>query len=173
MLQMWVNFILIAYSLMTIMESNGIINKILNIFGINYPLINTRYAVIIGMVYGCLPYMVLPIYSSLSKIDPKIIEAARDLGANKWTVFTKVVFPMSAPGILSGFLMVFAPNMSAFIISKMLGGNENILIGEVIELKFLGSEYDPWSGSAIALSLMIFIMLCTGIMNHLVYNKSH
>ena len=172
MLQMWVNSVLVTYSLMTIMESNGIINRILNLFGLSYPLINTSFAVIIGMVYSCLPYMILPIYSSLSKIDQRIIEAAKDLGANKWTILTKVIFPMSTPGVLSGFLMVFAPNMSTFIISKMLGGNENILIGEVIELKFLGSEYNPWSGSAIALLLMIFIMLCTGIMNYFVYDKS-
>ena len=170
-LQMWVSFLLITYSLMTAMESNGIINNILKIFGIDFPLINTPWAVIIGMVYSCLPYMILPIHSSLSKMDKSIIEAAKDLGANKATIFWRIIFPLSSPGILSGFLMVFAPDMSAFIISKMLGGNDNTLIGEVIELKFLGSEYNPWSGSAIALVLMFFIMICTGIMNYFVYDK--
>lgn len=171
-LQMWVSFLLITYSLMTAMESNGIINTILNFFGIDYPLINTPWAVIIGMVYSCLPYMILPIHSSLSKIDTSIIDAARDLGANKLTIFWRITFPLSSPGILSGFLMVFAPDMSAFIISKMLGGSENALIGEVIELKFLGSEYNPWSGSALALILMFFIMICTSIMNYFVYDAN-
>ncbi len=161
-LQMWVSFLLITYSLMTAMESNGIISKILNLIGINCPLINTPLAVIIGMVYSCLPYMILPIYSSLSKMDHNIIEAAKDLGADKFTIFRRITLPLSSPGILSGFLMVFAPDMSSFIISKMLGGNENILIGEIIELKFLGSEFNPYSGSAISLVLMIFIFLVIG-----------
>ena len=161
-LQMWVSFLLITYSLMTAMESNGIITKFFNLIGIHFPLINTPVAVIIGMVYSGLPYMILPIYSSLSKMDHNIIEAAKDLGANKWTIFRRITFPLSSPGILSGFLMVFAPDMSSFIISKMLGGNENILIGEIIELKFLGSEFNPWAGSAISLVLMIFIFLVIG-----------
>lgn len=171
-LQMWISFLLITYSLMTIMESNGIINKIFRMFGKDNPLINTKSAVIIGMIYNCLPFMILPIYSSLSKLDPKIIEAAKDLGAGKFKIFTKIVLPLSSSGILSGFLMVFAPSMSTFIISKMLGGNENILIGEVIELKFLGGQYDPWSGSAIAIVLMFFIILCTSLMGHFIYYKN-
>lgn len=172
MLPMWISFLLTVYSLMTIMESNGIINKFLNIFGIDYPIINTKTAVIIGMIYESLPFMILPIYSSLSKLDIKIIEAAQDLGAGKLKIFTKIIFPLSTPGIFSGVLMVFAPNMSAFIISKMLGGSENILIGEIIELQFLGSQYNPWSGSAIAIILMFFIMLCTSIMGHVIYYKN-
>ena len=171
MLQMWVSFLLTTYSLMTIMESNGIINRMLGIFGIDYPLINTKSAVIIGMVYNCLPYMILPIYSSLSKMDPKIIEAAKDLGADKFKIFKKITFPMSIPGVLSGILMVFAPNMSTFIVSKMLGGNENILIGEIIELKFLGVEYNPRSGSAIAISLMFFIVLCIELIRYCIYER--
>lgn len=166
-LQMWVSFLLITYSLMTAMESNGIITKIFNIIGINCPLINTPFAVMVGMVYTSLPYMILPIYSSLSKMDHNVIEAAKDLGASKWTIFRRITFPLSSPGILSGFLMVFAPDMSSFIISKMLGGNENILIGEIIELKFLGSEFNPWSGSAISLVLMIFIFLVIGNVKYL------
>lgn len=172
MLQMWISFLLITYSLMTIMESNGIINKFFNIFGSDFVIINTKIAVIIGMVYESLPFMILPIYSSLSKLDSKIIEAAQDLGAGKFKIFAKIIFPLSTPGILSGFLMVFAPNMSTFIISKMLGGSENILIGEIIELKFLGSQYNPWSGSAIALILMFFIMLCTSAVGNLIYYKN-
>ena len=171
-LQMWISFLLTIYSLMTIMESNGIINKFFNIFGIDCPIINTKIAVIIGMVYSSLPYMILPIYSSLSKLDVKIIEAAQDLGAGKLKIFTKIIFPLSTPGVLSGFLMVFAPNMSSFIISKMLGGSENVLIGEVIELKFLGGQYNPWSGSAIAIILMFFIIICTSVVGYLIYYKS-
>ena len=171
-LQMWISFLLIIYSLMTIMESNGIINKFFNIFGIDCPIINTKIAVIIGMVYGSLPYMILPIYSSLSKLDVKIIEAAQDLGASKLKIFTKIIFPLSTPGVLSGFLMVFAPNMSSFIISKMLGGSENVLIGEVIELQFLVGHYKPCSGYAIAIILMFFIIICTSVVGYLIYYKS-
>ena len=115
--------------------------------------------------------MILPIYSSLSKMDPKIIEAAKDLGADKFKIFKKITFPMSIPGVLSGILMVFAPNMSTFIVSKMLGGNENILIGEIIELKFLGVEYNPRSGSAIAISLMFFIVLCIELIRYCIYER--
>lgn len=163
-LQMWISILLTTYSLMTMLESNGIINKIFTFFsGNELKIINTSVAVLIGEVYSSLPFMILPIYSSLSKLDNKVIEAAKDLGANKWTIFSKVIFPMSKSGIVSGLIMTLSPNMSSFIFSKMLGGNENILIGEVIELKFLGSLYDPWTGSSLAMILVIFIFLCNGI----------
>ena len=163
-LQMWINILLTTYSLMTMLETNGIINKIFSLFGgPGLTIINTPAAVIIGEIYSSLPFMILPIYSSLSKLDNKIIEAAQDLGANKLTIFSKIIFPMSKSGIISGLMMTLSPNMSSFIFSKMLGGNENILIGEIIELKFLGSLYDPWTGSSLAMILVIFIFLCNGI----------
>ena len=163
-LQMWINILLTTYSIMTMLESNGIISKIFSFFGYKeLTIINTSIAVIVGEVYSSLPFMILPIYSSLSKLDNKIIEAAQDLGANKITIFSKIILPMSKSGIISGLMMTLSPNMSSFIFSKMLGGNENILIGEVIELKFLGSLYDPWTGSSLAMILVVFIFLCNGI----------
>ncbi|MCL2311213.1 MAG: ABC transporter permease [Firmicutes bacterium] len=173
-LQMWISFILTTYSLMTILESDGILSKIVQFFGgKRTSFLNTRRAVMLGFVYNSLPFMILPIYSSLSKLDPNVLDAAKDLGAGKFDIFKKIIFPLSMPGVLSGFLMVFAPNVGNFIISKMLGGSENILIGELIELKFLGSTYNPRSGSAIALVLMFFVMLCTSTMNNWVYLKTN
>lgn len=164
-LQMWVSFLLTTYSLMTMMESNGIISRILTFFARSETsIINTKIAVIIGSVYSSLPFMIMPIYSSISKIDKDIIEAATDLGANKFTIFSRIVVPMSKPGVISGIMMVLSPNLSSFIFSKMLGGSENILIGEIIELKFLGSLYDPWTGSSLALVLVIFIFLFNSIL---------
>lgn len=164
-LQMWVSFLLTTYSLMTMMESNGIISKILTFFARNETsIINTKSAVIIGSVYSSLPFMIMPIYSSISKINKDIIEAATDLGASKFTIFSRIIIPMSKPGVISGIMMVLSPNLSSFIFSKMLGGPENILIGEIIELKFLGSLYDPWTGSSLALVLVIFIFLFNSIL---------
>ncbi len=164
-LQMWVSFLLTTYSLMTMMESNGIISKILTFFARNeISIMNTKSAVIIGSVYSSLPFMIMPIYSSISKINKDIIEAATDLGASKFTIFSRIILPMSKPGVVSGIMMVLSPNLSSFIFSKMLGGSENILIGEIIELKFLGSLYDPWTGSSLALVLVIFIFLFNSIL---------
>ena len=109
--------------------------------------------------------MILPIYSVLTKIDSSVIEAAQDLGANDRKVFLKVVFPMSMPGVISGITMVFVPAVSTFIISKMLGGGGNLLIGALIDMQFLGSAYNPNLGSAISLVLMVIILICMGIMN--------
>ena len=117
------------------------------------------------MVYNYIPYMILPIYSVLTKIDSSVIEAAQDLGANDRKVFLKVVFPMSMPGVISGITMVFVPAVSTFIISKMLGGGGNLLIGDLIDMQFLGSAYNPNLGSAISLVLMVIILICMGIMN--------
>lgn len=166
MLPMWMNFLLRTYAWMTILENNGIINKLLSLFGLHHlNLINTQGAVILGMVYNFLPYMILPIYSVMTKIDKRIIEAAEDLGAGKRKVFSKVIFPLSIPGIISGITMVFVPAVSTFIISKMLGGGSNILIGDLIEMQFLGNSYNPHLGSAISLILMVLILICLGIMN--------
>lgn len=150
---------------MTLLEYNGLINKFLSIFGISkLHMINTPGAVMLGMVYNFLPYMILPIYTVLTKIDKKVIEAAEDLGADKLKVFTKVIFPLSTPGIVSGFTMVFVPSVSTFIISKMLGGGSILVIGDLIEMQFLGNTYNPYLGSCISLILMVIIMLCMGIM---------
>ena len=166
MLPMWMNFLLRTYAWMTILEKNGLINRFLANFGIGpLEMINTQGAVVLGMVYNYIPYMILPIYSVLTKIDNSVIEAAQDLGANNRNVFLKVVLPMSMPGVISGVTMVFVPAVSTFIISKMLGGGGNLLIGDLIDMQFLGSAYNPNLGSAISLVLMVIILICMGIMN--------
>ncbi len=168
MIPMWTSFLLRTYAWMTLLEYNGLINRLLNFFEIQrLNMINTPGAVMLGMVYNFLPYMILPIYTVLTKIDKKVIEAAQDLGANKLEVFTKVIFPLSIPGIVSGVTMVFVPSVSTFIISKMLGGGSILVIGDLIEMQFLGNAYNPYLGSCISLILMIIIMICMGIMNSL------
>ena len=112
-----------------------------------------------------LPFMVLPIYTVLIKLDPKIIEAAQDLGAPQSIVFRRVIFPLSLPGVISGITMVFVPAVSTFVISKMLGGGKEILVGDLIELQFMGNAYNPQVGSAVALVMMILIFVCMAIMN--------
>lgn len=166
MLPMWMNFLLRTYAWMTLLEDNGLINAALRALGFNgIHMINTAGAVVLGMVYNYIPYMILPLYSVLTKIDQSVIEAAEDLGANSRQVFFKVVVPMSMPGIISGVTMVFVPAVSTFIISKMLGGGANLLIGDLIDMQFLGSAYNPNLGSAISLVLMVIILICMGIMN--------
>ena len=168
MIPMWTSFLLRTYAWMTILEYNGILNRFLSLLGFaKLNMINTPSAIILGMVYNFLPYMILPIYTVLTKIDAKIIEAAEDLGANKFQVFSKVIFLLSLPGVISGFTMVFVPSVSTFIISKMLGGGAIFVIGDLIEMQFLGSTYNPYLGSAISLVLMVIIMICMGIMNKL------
>lgn len=166
MLPMWMNFLLRTYAWMTILENNGLINKFFGLFGIGpFQLINTQGAVVLGMVYNYLPFLILPLYSVMTKIDNSTIEAARDLGAGKVSIFLRVILPMSTPGIVSGFSMVFVPAVSTFIISKMLGGGTNMLIGDLIDLQFLGNAYNPHLGSAISLVLMVFILVCMSITN--------
>ena len=166
MLPMWMNFLLRTYAWMTLLEDNGLINAALAALGLpKVHMINTAGAVVLGMVYNYIPYMILPLYSVLTKIDPSVIEAAQDLGADDKKVFLKVVVPMSMPGVISGVTMVFVPAVSTFIISKMLGGGGNLLIGDLIDMQFLGSAYNPNLGSAISLVLMVIILICMGIMN--------
>ena len=166
MLPMWINFLLRTYAWMSLLEDNGLINNMLAAVGLpRIHMINTAGAVVLGMVYNYIPYMILPIYSVLTKIDNSVIEAAQDLGANNRNVFLKVVLPMSMPGVISGVTMVFVPAVSTFIISKMLGGGGNLLIGDLIDMQFLGSAYNPNLGSAISLVLMVIILICMGIMN--------
>ncbi len=166
MLPMWMNFLLRTYAWMTLLEDNGLINALLAAVGLpRVHMINTAGAVVLGMVYNYLPYMILPIYSVLTKMDRSVIEAAQDLGADDRRVFLKVTLPMSMPGVISGVTMVFVPAVSTFIISKMLGGGGNLLIGDLIDMQFLGSAYNPNLGSAISLVLMVIILICMGIMN--------
>ncbi|WP_300846704.1 ABC transporter permease [uncultured Acetatifactor sp.] len=166
MLPMWMNFLLRTYAWMTLLEDNGLINNALAAVGLpRVHMINTAGAVVLGMVYNYIPYMILPLYSVLTKIDRSVIEAAQDLGANSVQVFLKVVVPLSMPGVISGVTMVFVPAVSTFIISKMLGGGGNLLIGDLIDMQFLGSAYNPNLGSAVSLVLMAIILICMGIMN--------
>ena len=167
MLPMWMNFLLRTFAWMTILENNGLINKFLGLFGIGpLQMINTQGAIVLGMVYNYLPFMILPIYSVIVKLDHSLIEAARDLGANSVQVFRRVILPLSLPGVLSGITMVFVPSVSTFAISKMLGGGTDQLIGDIIELQFLGNSYNPNLGSAISLVLMVVVLLCMSIMSN-------
>lgn len=166
MLPMWMNFLLRTYAWMTILENTGLINWILTLLGLpNINIINTQGAVVLGMVYNYLPFMVLPIYSVIVKIDKSVVEAAQDLGANSFRVFTKITLPLSLPGVLSGITMVFVPSVSTFVISRLLGGGKSMLLGDLIEMQFLGSAYNPHLGSAISLIMMIIIVVCMMIMN--------
>lgn len=179
MLPMWMNFLLRTYAWMSILENTGILNtffeniglfRLINaVFGTNlsyFPMINTPGAVVLGMVYNYLPFMILPIYTVIDKIDPRVIEAAEDLGANSRQVFQKVIFPLSLPGVLSGVTMVFIPAVSTFAISKLLGGGMTLLLGDLIEMQFYGSAYNPYLGSAISLVMMVIVLICMAIMNH-------
>ncbi|MBQ2897522.1 MAG: ABC transporter permease [Clostridia bacterium] len=161
---MWMNFLLRTYAWLTILEKNGILNQILRF--LNLPTQNilyTNYAVILGMVYNYLPFMVLPLYTVLSKMDINLINAAEDLGANKLTVFKKVVFPLSLPGVVSGITMTFMPAVTTFVISKLLGGGQTTLIGDLIENQF--KVANDWNfGSALSLILMVIILLSMRVM---------
>ena len=178
MLPMWMNFLLRTYSWMTILENNGLLNQLFRKLGIIalynnltgaelefFPMMNTQGAVGLGMVYNYLPFMILPIYSVIVKLDHSLLEAARDLGANSATVFRRVILPLSLPGVLSGITMVFVPSVSTFAISQMLGGGTELLLGDLIERQFLGGAYNPQIGAAISLVMMIIVVVCMVIMN--------
>ena len=130
-----------------------------------FQMINTSGAVVLGMVYNYLPFMILPIYSVIVKIDRSLLEAARDLGADSVTAFRRVVLPLSLPGVLSGVTMVFVPSVSTFAISRLLGGSNIMLLGNLIEMQFTGTTYDPWLGSAISLVMMVIVVVCMYVMN--------
>ena len=168
MLPMWMNFLLRTYAWQAILEDNGVINTFLNSIGLSsLKLINTSGAVVLGMVYNYIPFMILPLYSIMTKIDKSLIEAAGDLGAGFFATFRRVVLPLSIPGIISGTTMVFVPAVSTFVISGMLGGTENYLIGDLIETQFLGNSYDLNCGSATSLLLMIVVLITMAIFNRL------
>lgn len=166
MLPMWINFLLRTYAWMTLLENSGIINSLLEVFGIGpFTMINTQGAVVLGMVYNYLPFMVLPLYSIMTKIEGRVIEAAQDLGANGAQIFARVVLPMSIPGVTTGITMVFVPSISTFIISRMLGGGSNMMVGDLIDAQFLGNAYNPNLGAAISLVLMVFVLLIMSLLN--------
>lgn len=165
MLPMWMNLLIRTYSLMILLQDTGIINSLFGVLRLpQLHMINTRGAVILGMVYNYIPYMILPLYSIMAKIDYGLIEAAEDLGANKLQVLQKVTLPLSLPGIASGFTMVFVPSVSTFYISKKLGGSTFSLIGDIIEMQFKSANnYNL--GAALSLILMVLILICMAIMN--------
>ncbi len=165
MLPMWMNLLIRTYSLSAILERNGIINTVIESLGFEkLQLINTPGAVILGMVYNFIPYMILPIYSSLSKLDHSLLEASSDLGSNGFTTLRRVIIPLSLPGVISGITMVFVPSVSTFYISQKLGGIRNELIGDVIEQQFkLNSNYNM--GAALSLVLMVMILISLAFMN--------
>ena len=178
MLPMWINFLLRTYSWMAILENNGLLNQLFrkiglialynNLFGTDisfFRMINTQGAVVLGMVYNYLPFMILPIYSVIVKLDHSLIEAARDLGANSVQVFRRVILPLSLPGVLSGITMVFVPSVSTFAISKMLGGGTEMLLGDLIEQQYMGGAYNPYLGAAISLVMMVIVVICMVVMN--------
>lgn len=166
-LPMWMNFMLRILAWQIILSNNGILNSIL--YAIGFPTVHilyTKAAVTLGMVYDFLPYMILPIYNALSKINDSVIEAAADLGANWWTTFTKITIPLSRDGILSGIIMVFVPALSSFVVSNLLGGGKVLLIGNVIEQEFTLAR--NWNlGSGLSIILMIFVLVSMSIMNRL------
>lgn len=189
MLPMWMNFLLRTYSWMSILENNGLLNQLFRSIGLvdlvnvingwlnstlglelatnltHFKMIGTQGAVVLGMVYNYLPFMILPIYSVIVKLDHSLLEAARDLGANSAGVFRKVILPLSFPGVLSGITMVFVPSVSTFAISRLLGGGTQILLGDLIEQQFLGGAYNPHLGAAISLVMMLIVVVCMVVMN--------
>ena len=184
MLPMWMNFLLRTYSWMSILENNGLLNHFFQNIGLidlynrwgmrfiedftpiaYFQMLNTQGAVILGMVYNYLPFMIMPIYSVIVKLDGNLIQAARDLGANGLQVFYRVILPLSLPGVISGITMVFVPSVSTFAISKMLGGGTEVLLGDLIEQQFLGGAYNPHLGAAISLVMMVIVVVCMVVMN--------
>ena len=179
MLPMWMNFLLRTYSWMSVLENNGLLNRFFSAIGLftlingifgteleYFTMINTQGAVVLGMVYNYLPFMILPIYSVIEKMDGSLVEAARDLGAGSARVFRKVILPLSLPGVLSGVTMVFVPSVSTFAISRLLGGGTQMMLGDLIEQQFLGGAYNPQLGAAISLVMMVIVVVCMVVMNH-------
>lgn len=156
------NFLLRIYAWVVLLSKGGPIDSVLGLLGIHVPLIGNTGAVVLGMVYEFLPFMILPLYTVMGKIDKSLIEAAQDLGSNGFKVFSKVVLPLSVPGIVSGVTMVFVPTASTFLVSQYLGGTDDIMIGDVIEKVF---QTDRHTGSALSLCLMVIILLFIIVMN--------
>ena len=165
MLPMWMNFLIRTYAIMVLIQDTGIINSFLGNFGIGpVHILGTEGAVIIGMVYDYLPFMILPIYSVMSKLDNRLIEAASDLGCNGFVVLRKVILPLSVSGVISGVTMVLVPSISTFYISQKLGGVDTLLIGDVIEQQYTASNYNMTA--SLSLILMIILLVGLAIVNH-------
>ena len=162
---MWMNFLLRTYAWLPILGKNGVINNFLSAIGLNtINILYTDAAVLLGMVYNFLPFMILPIYTVLIKMDNSLIDAAADLGANKRQIFTRVIFPLSMPGVITGITMVFMPAVSTFVISRLIGGGQYMLLGNLIETQF--TTMGDWNfGSALAIFMMIIILISMAIMN--------
>lgn len=166
MLPMWMNFLLRTYAWMTLLGNEGVLNYLFGLIGLGpFRMLNTQGAIVLGMVYNYLPYMILPLYSVMEKIDKSVLEAAQDLGCGRMQALMRVVVPLSLPGIMSGITMVFVPAISTFIISRMLGGGSNLLIGDLIEMQFLGNSYNPNLGAAISLILMVIVLIIMAVMH--------
>ena len=162
---MWINMLVRTYAWIGLLSEGGIIQQILGLFGLgDVELLYTEWSVLLGMVYNFLPFMVLPLYSVMTKIDTRIIEAAQDLGSNGWQVFRRVILPLSVPGIVSGITMVFVPAVSTFVITKLLGGSKTQMIGDTIETMFIGQAANYNVGAALSLVLMVLILLCMAFM---------
>ena len=164
---MWMNFLLRTYAWLTILETNGVLNRLLSLFGLGpYKFLYNEGAVLLGMVYNYLPFMILPIYTVLEKIDKSVVQASSDLGANKLQTFVKIIFPLSMPGVYSGIAMVFMPAVTTFVITKLLGGGQQNMIGNIIEEQFMLAN--NWGfGSALSLLLMIVILVSMAISDKL------
>lgn len=164
-LPMWMNFLLRTYAWIAILGKNGLLNSLLGFFGLTpNSILYTSAAVLLGMIYNFLPYMVLPIYTSLQKLDEDLVNAARDLGANTLTIFRKVIFPLSIPGVMSGVTMVFMPCVTTFAISRLLGGGKTMLVGDLIEQQF--TTVGDWNlGSSISMVMMVIILISMAFMN--------
>jgi spermidine/putrescine transport system permease protein len=162
---MWMNFMLRILAWQMLLSNNGIINAVLEFFGFKgLQIMNTPTAVVFGMVYDFLPFMILPIYNSMARIRRDVVEAARDLGANDFIVFTKIIVPLTMSGVISGIIMVFVPALTSFVISDLLGGGKVLLIGNVIEQSFMqGMDWNL--GSGLSIVLMIFVIASMAFMN--------
>lgn len=165
MLPMWMNFLLRTIAWQNLLEKTGVINAFLNFLGLpSMSMINTSYAIVLGMVYNFLPFMIQPIYNVLAKIDKNVTNAARDLGANSFQTFMKVTLPLSMPGVISGITMVFVPSLTTFVISNILGGNKIVLIGNLIEQQF--KTINNWNaGAGMSVVLMVFVLVSMALVN--------
>lgn len=168
-LPMWMNFLLRTYAWLNLLDDGGPVYEFLKMLGFKGNIVGTYGAILLGMVYNYLPFMVLPLYNAIEKIDVNILDAARDLGANEWRVTWRVILPLSFPGIISGITMVFVPSLTTFVVSDLLGGRKIFLIGNIIEQEF--STASNWNlGSGLSLVLMVFILISMAILNH--YDKT-
>lgn len=172
MIPMWMNFLIRTYAWMTILQDTGIINELLELLHLpGIHIIGTEAAVVIGMVYDYFPYMILPIYSIMAKMDVRLLEAARDLGCNGWNVLRRVIFPLSLPGVLSGITMVLIPSISTFYISQKLGSGKFFLIGDAIEGQYVANNLH--FAAAMALILMVILLVCMALMKYLTGRKAY